>query len=212
MRKLVDFIRWKLGLTPEAASKRALSAVTIQQEDICIDCGANIGEMTAILARNGSVVHAFEPNPYAFASLQKRFESQPHVICHQAAVADRAGRSQLYLHQNSADDEVYWSNGSSLIAEKSNVSKNRTFEVETIDLSNFVKSLNQRVRVLKMDIEGAEFAVLDHLMASDTLDLIDHLFVETHDAKIPALAEIAARVRQRLAARNSSPTINLDWV
>jgi len=29
MRKIVDFIRWKLGFTPEAASRRALSAVLL---------------------------------------------------------------------------------------------------------------------------------------------------------------------------------------
>jgi len=211
MQKLIEFVRWKLGLTPEAASKRALAAVPLRPGEIGLDCGANIGDMTAVLACHGGTVHAFEPNPFAFAVLQKRFEHMPHVACHQVAISDCAGRMPLYLHQNSANDEVYWSNGSSLMAEKSNVSKTRAIEVDTIDLAHFLRGLGQEVRVLKMDIEGAEFAVLEHLIATHTLDLVDHLFVETHDEKIPGLAEIGVRVRLQLANR-VHPKIHLDWV
>lgn len=209
--KLVEFFRWKLGLTKEAASRRALAAIDLKPADTAIDCGANVGEMTAVLARNGSTVHAFEPNPHAFQVLQNRFKNQTHVICHQAAISDHAGRMPLYLHENSAGDEVYWSNGSSLLSSKGNVSPDRSVDVETVDLANFIQKAGGRIRILKMDIEGAEFSVLQRLMATGTLDLCDHIFVETHDHKIPELAEAGARIRRELLDRKATH-VHLDWV
>ncbi|GAB4165242.1 MAG: hypothetical protein Fur0032_01870 [Terrimicrobiaceae bacterium] len=211
MIKIINFLRWKLGLTSEAASQRALAAIPLSASDLAIDCGANVGAMTAILARSGATVHAFEPNPHAFEVLSNRFKGQPNVICHQAAIADQSGRVSLYLHENSATDEVYWSNGSSLIQEKGNVSKDRSVEVEAVDLADFITGLGTRVRILKMDIEGAEFAVLERLMATQTLDLCDHVFVETHDDKIPALRDIGIRVRSALRSYGARH-VNLDWV
>ena len=40
--------------------------------DVAIDCGANLGAITRIMARGGAEVHAFEPNPDAYAVLKAR--------------------------------------------------------------------------------------------------------------------------------------------
>ena len=53
---------------------------------------------------------------------------------------------------------------------------------KAIDMADF---LQRRVAasdfvVMKMDIEGAEYAVLPHLLATGAIDLVDELFVEVH--------------------------------
>lgn len=211
MQKLLEFIRWKLGLTKEDASKRALAAIPLTESDVAIDCGANVGEMTAILARNGSTVHAFEPNPHAFAALSRRFTAHPNVICHQAAVSDHAGRVRLYLHENSSQDELHWSNGSSLLADKPNISAGRSIEVDVVDLAEFLVSLPKPVKVLKLDIEGAEVDVINHLIDKDCLAQARHIFVETHESKIASLVAPTLALRDRLATVGATH-VNLDWV
>ena len=41
-------------------------------DDICIDCGANVGVYSQLFAKYGSQVYSFEPNPVAFNILKKK--------------------------------------------------------------------------------------------------------------------------------------------
>lgn len=211
MKTLLDHLRWRIGWTPEARCQRILRRVPLQPGDVTVDCGANVGDMTAILARNGATVHAFEPNPHAYAVLAAKFVGQPNVVCHNAAVGTSAGRLALYLHKNSDQDEVLWSNGSSLLADKPNVSRARSVEVDVVDLAEFLQSLSEPVKVLKIDIEGAEVDLMNHLLDTKVLVSIAHVFVETHDAKIPSLAGPTKALRKRLADSGLTQ-VNLDWV
>jgi FkbM family methyltransferase len=82
-----------------------LLAVNLEPSDIAIDCGANIGNITALLCRSGATVYAFEPNPFAFKELQKRFLGNPNVHCFQKGVLDENGMTHLYLHELSDQDK-----------------------------------------------------------------------------------------------------------
>ncbi len=211
LERAIGYAKWRLGLTPEARSKRAIRRLGLQKADTVIDCGANVGDMTAVMAESGATVHAFEPNPHACAVLREKFQSNPKVHIHEAAVHLANGTLHLYLHENSSEDEVYWSNGSSLLAEKPNVSGERFVEARTIDLAAFLDALPDRVRLLKMDIEGAEVEVLRRLIETGSLDKVDVLFVETHEKKMPWLAEATEQLKADLSAH---PTCRarFDWV
>jgi len=55
-------------------------------------------------------------------------------------------------------------------------------KIATVDLADFLK---RRLReedyvVLKMDVEGAEYEIVPHLLATGTTSLIDEFFVEVH--------------------------------
>jgi len=195
----------------EDRARRDLEAVALTAGDIAIDCGANVGKVTEKLCRNGATVYAFEPNPYAFEALQRRFAGRPNVRCIQAGVFVRDETTRLYLHENSDQDELYWSTGSSLLAFKKNVRADKYVEVPVIDLCAFIRSLNARVRVLKMDVEGVECPILKKLMETGLIHQIDHLFVETHDHKIPALKSQTDEIRTLVQERNLSH-VNLGWV
>src|SRR3546814_4893063 len=47
------------------------AAKRLRPGDIAIDCGANVGRFTRPIAEGGATVHAFEPNPDAFAELSR---------------------------------------------------------------------------------------------------------------------------------------------
>ena len=211
MKNFFEYLRWVLDLTPEARCRRILRRIRLRPGDIAIDCGANVGDMTMILAEGGADVHAFEPNPYAFEVLKKRFADAPHVTCHNAAVGSTSGRMALYLHKDSRENEVSLSNGSSLLRDKPNVSPERSIEVEVVDLVKFLKGLGKPVRVLKIDIEGSEVELMEHFIDEGCLPLAQKIFVEVHDAKIPSLVEPTARLRDRLA-KDGASHVSLDWV
>ena len=83
-RKLKSF-----GMSQEKkpAMKAFKEAVaTLQKSDIAIDCGANVGEFTRLMAKTGATVYAFEPNPIAYQELLKNTVNFPNVKAIQATV------------------------------------------------------------------------------------------------------------------------------
>ncbi len=186
--------------------------LTLGPDDIAIDCGANLGVITTVMARSGAQVHAFEPNPDAFASLKEKVGGLANVHLHQQAVLDKAGTLRLYLHLNYARNPERFSQGSSLISEKRNVDENHGVDVEVIDLCQFIEGLGRPVKLLKIDIEGAEYAVLHAMLDRGTIDLVEKVFVETHAHAIASLKDTDLRLRQRIAARGLGGKIDLNWI
>ena len=197
-------------ITKEERARRKLFSIKLKKSDIAIDCGANVGEITQHLAKFGATVYAFEPNPHAFKVLQDRFSDMQHVHCVQKGVGDKNSSMKLYFHKNSDKDEVYWSTGSSLLAFKGNVLADKYVEVEIVDLCEFIETLNHRVRVLKMDVEGVECGILEKMIHTGLINKIDYAFVETHDHKIPELKAETNAIRELIKTRKVE-NINLDW-
>jgi hypothetical protein len=125
-------------------------------DDIYIlDCGANIGLATLFFAQHypSAVIDAFEPDPANYALLQANL-----------APYQRPG---LQLHQDGAE-------ASTVMARPGDAAQ-ASVQVQARALGPY---LNRPVAMLKMDIEGAETAVLQAVQHQ--LHLVDHLFVEYH--------------------------------
>jgi FkbM family methyltransferase len=178
---------------------------------VAIDCGANVGDVTLKLARRGAKVYAFEPNPHAFKQLVERTKNFKNVTCINKGVWDRNATTQLFFHQNAAGDEVFWSFGSSIVKEKSNVNSGRSIEVEVIDLIAFIKNLNQKVDFLKMDIEGAEVEILEQFLQQALYKQVALTVVETHDRKISTQKPQMDRIRQ-IIKQKQIKNILLTWL
>src|SRR3546814_19939216 len=56
------------------------AAKRLRPGDIAIDCGANVGRFTRPIAEGGATVHAFEPNPDAFAELSRNLRSEERRV------------------------------------------------------------------------------------------------------------------------------------
>ena len=211
----VQWLKWHAGRhrTPVRQAQWRFRQVChrLGPDDTVIDCGANLGEVTARLARRGARVHAFEPDPYCFGRLQDRFGSRPNIVLHNAAVGAAGGTVRLYRSRFFAEDNALWSQSTSQYATKNNVDPSAHFDATVVDLATFVGALDGRVALLKIDIEGAEVAVLNRLIDDGLMDRIDAVFVETHERKIPELAEPTAALRQRIADLGLA-RVSLDWV
>lgn len=179
--------------------------------DIGIDCGANLGAITRVMAAHGAEIHAFEPNPVAFAALTRATAGMPNVRRHPQAVLDAPGRMTLHLHLNDALNPERFSSSSSLMPDKRNVDPGRGIEVEVIDLPAFIEALGRPVALLKIDVEGAEYAILHALIERGTIARIGRVFAETHAHAIPRLQATDADLRRRIAALGLSEKIDLTW-
>lgn len=183
----------------------------LSASSLCIDCGANVGTVTEVMAQTGATVHAFEPHPVAFKALQSKFANTPAVILHQQAVLDKKDSLKLFMYKSSSNDPLFWSQGASLYAGKDDVDGNDYVHVAAIDLVEFINNLGRDIDILKLDVEGAEYDILLKLIANDLHTKIRHILVETHDRHIPDIIPQGDIVRGLIREKNIT-NINLEWV
>jgi FkbM family methyltransferase len=184
-------------------------AASLSPLDVAIDCGASGGGATHQLAANGATVYAFEPDPHGFAALQPMFRAAANVHLRNQAVGTSAGRVALYRSARFADDPDRHVTASSVYASNT-FAGSASVEVEQIDLIEFIAAL-PHVRVLKMDIEGAEVPILERLVDTGLIYRIGYIFAETHGHIIHELAERTNALRERIVA-DELRHVTLDWV
>lgn len=187
-------------------------SVRVSGEDILIDCGANVGEITSRMAATVATIYAFEPDPYAFSALEKRFSLNRRVHPINKGVMDRQGSLEFYLFGSQKKDRIDSSVGSSFVADKNVKNSGGVVSIECVDFAEFVFGLDQTVKLVKMDIEGAEVQVLNHLIDTRAIDRIEHMIVETHEMQIPSLVEGMEALRRRISNEKLTHKIHLDWV
>lgn len=196
--------------TPQELAERQFKKIKLKKTDIAIDCGANVGSYTKYLSRNNATVYAFEPNPYAFGVLYEKFKDKANVHCINKGVMDEAGKMKLYLRKNFLENPVHWSISSSFMTISKNLDYESNLEIEVVDLCQFIESLNSRIKVLKIDVEGAEIRILKKLINTGTISKIDYVFVEMHDKWFPGLKPEADEIRDLIKTKQIK-NINLDW-
>jgi len=183
----------------------------IGKDSIVIDCGANVGDITNQFAKTGATVYSFEPDPAAYAKLEKRFKDSPNVILHQKAVWIEETQIPFFFHEARTENELELTVSSSLISNKSNVSNTNKVMVDTIDLVAFIENLDKRITLIKIDVEGAEIEILKHILEKEVYKKFDLAVVETHETKIPGHVEEVAKIKVMLEKKGIE-NIKLNWI
>ncbi|MFK7751060.1 MAG: FkbM family methyltransferase [Sedimentitalea sp.] len=181
--------------------------------DLCLDLGANVGEFTRRMAQTGADVISFEPDPGAFSVLEKTV----HGLSNVTLVAKAAGHQNdtLMLHRSdkwSAENPAERTKSSSLVNPGKSADNTNAVMVEVVDIIAFIETLDRDIRIIKMDIEGAEWAIMNRLIDHPVLDRIDCIFVETHERIDPAKYVPMFDALQERAEQLTKPYINLYWI
>jgi len=185
--------------------------------DVVFDCGANVGEVSAVLAQTGATVHAFEPDPYAFGRLSKRFKGSSNVVLHNVAVGIREGTIKLMRADNFDENPKGASVKSTVIAggRKIDEAGENAVDVELIDLPALIETTAKEhgeIAFLKMDIEGAELDLLEEMDKRSLFDSDRLTVAETHENKFKDLRDRFAAMRESITAKYPLTRVNLDWI
>lgn len=157
---------------------------------LIIDCGANIGLSIIYFKKNfpKAKIIAFEPDDKIFKYLEYNINSF------------ELSNVELYKKAcwNKETTINFFSEGADAGRTANENDKTNVTVVETTRLKNFLK---EEVEFLKIDIEGAEFEVLED--AKDLLFNVNNIFVEYHsftgkEQKLPELVAILKSAGFRL--------------
>lgn len=201
----------------KAAAEGFLAGVVamLRPGDLVLDCGANVGAVTAVLAASPADVVCFEPDPYAFGRLRERAAAFPRVELVNAAVGTSAGTVRLMRAANFDDNPAGASVKSTILTGGRMIDEAEGIAVPLIDFPAWLEArIAERgeIAFVKMDIEGAELDLLEELDRRGILDHIRCLVAETHERKFRDLRPRYRALREALAAKYPAGKINLDWI
>ena len=201
----------------KAWSEGYMTAITalLRPGDLVMDCGANMGVVTELLAATGADVLAYEPDPYAFSILEQKFANTPNVTLINAAVGVGAGTIRLMRADNFGDNPDGASVKSTILDGGRRIDAANAVEVTLLDFPTLVRehvSARGEIAFIKMDVEGAELDILEILDREDLFTNIRALVAETHERKFKDLRDRYKALREVVAAKYPAGKVNLDWI
>jgi FkbM family methyltransferase len=165
----------------------------VRPGDVVVDVGANHGFATCHFARRGARVLAFEPSPEVYAMLAVNVAANRlggQVTAFQEALLDRDGTATLFVTPVLGGGMSTLDHG---FAEALSLPLTGRPEVRTRTLAGVLATQGvDRVRLLKLDCEGSELAILRSLDRG-VLDRIDAIAVEYHPQSYP-LADLVGLI------------------
>mgnify|MGYP001177687425 CR=1 FL=1 len=180
---------------------------------VFIDAGANIGQSVKSFTDNFPdakeyKIFSFEPASTERIKsrlkkvINKRKKQGYNIEYHKKAVWIYDGEVTFYEQDNE---------GSTTEKTKNNITsktrKTKEKKVECIDLAKFIDDLpDDAYIILKLDIEGGEYKVIDHLDKQGALKKVSEVFIELHACKIKSCTiEDDYALLETLAKHNLSP-------
>jgi len=164
-----------------------------------LDGGTHLGQGLKQIMRKHQAdsswqIHTWEANPYTYTRFMQK-NTQNFVQSHNQALSDHDGHITL----NVETAETKYQKGPAPIGQGSSILDLKRWQsgphigvfeeqvtVPCVDFANWIKNncKSNDLIVCKLDIEGAEYSVLDRMIELDVLHWIDYLYVEWHASMI----------------------------
>jgi FkbM family methyltransferase len=169
--------------------RRSLDGFAVQKELIHKDDAVifDVGASTGTVAKTyrqlfpRARIHCFEPFPGSFEILQRNTAGDSLIALHKCAVSDRSGVATLNANAAPATSSLletdnhasaYWTDESLFVTTE-------RIEVETVTLDAFCEAQKiPLIDILKLDVQGAEIAILTGAERLLSENLISCIFTE----------------------------------
>jgi len=183
--------RWVRGLGARMDARRGLKSrdpfvvtrkLVTRSEPVIFDVGAHIGDTVAKYRSlfPSAHIHCFEPFPDSFDRLATRLTRVPRTHLHRLALMEHEGSTKLHVNRSVATNSTlpsdargafYWG--------EQKLETEATIDVvaSTIDQVRDRESVNH-IDILKIDVQGAEYAVLRGADATLRQHAVDVLYME----------------------------------
>ena len=152
---------------------------------VFIDVGANNGKAYRFFNKYFSVKRfdyiLIEPNKFLKNKLNKLKKKNVKILNKAAHIKD--GNCLFYNFSNKKSNQL--ESGMIKINNDWHLSlndKKKAIKIKTFNFSNFLTKLKKKYKfiIVKMDVEGSEYKILNHLFLKNTLNFINFLFIEFH--------------------------------
>lgn len=145
-----------------------LNKINFSKDDVVIDIGANVGELSLWLSRQGvNQVYSYEPDKVEYSALAKNCEKNPNIVPFQMAMFSTVGKMKLYSDNKNGDSGLIFSGR-----------YEEEYEVDVATLDCMINELGlKKIKVLKIEAEGAEPEIL-YGISVDMLKRIEYITID----------------------------------
>ena len=156
-----------------------LDKIDFAPGDVVLDIGAHVGIVSIYLAKKYPFLRiiAYEPMPVNFERLQRNVKSNGvQNIAGRSMGVSRDGRQiEMTIHRGNTGGATTW-------MKELYLADHTVYKAPTMMLDEILdqEGIFEKLKLLKMDIEGMEHEVL---MGTDVLPLVDYLGIEMHTNK-----------------------------
>jgi len=179
-----------------AGVERAVRALPSGSRVVVLDVGANDGDWSAQTFQSLRRIQPagarlrlvmFEPQPWFVAPLSNIVASSTrHSVAEHVRAAAWTQAANLTFYVASGAERMKRSRTATLVADHAAAHRNvARLIVEAIDLAEYLLRVRAELLVLKLDVEGAEFALVPELLRRRALCRVTHLRVEWHLSSMP---------------------------
>lgn len=167
------------------------------ENSLVFDLGGYRGQWSSdIFAKYSCQIHVFEPVDEFAEAIKVRFARNQKIFVHQFGLADRNQIVKIGLAHDCSS------------AFKPTI---RMVEGTLIHAASFLQENNiQAIDLMKINIEGGEYDLLEHLIESGCISRIRNIQVQFHDF-VPGAKRRMAMIQDRLA-RTHYPTYQYTFV
>jgi FkbM family methyltransferase len=158
----------------------------LTDKSLVLDLGGYEGQWASdIYARYLCEIFVFEPVMEFAAKIRTRFQRNPRIRVVEAAVGE--GNGEFSIHFAADASSVY------------DVESSRTTVVKKLDLLEYLNGLGVGdVDLVKMNIEGGEYELLEYLIKANALPRFRNLQIQFHRC-VPDFEQRATEIRKQLA-------------
>lgn len=182
--------------------KEFLRLVDLGHGDLVLDLGANVGEVSNFFLTKNCTVKAYEANPVCIEFLNKRFQGNNNIQIFHKAVSNNDGEISFFIASNSL---------SSSIINRDEKYETTEIRCPSVNISSILSKSPIKVKLIKMDIEGGEYDILDELLKPENIQKFEFCAVEVHYDKIPGLVKRHEDVVRKIKLQNVEEKFFLNW-
>ena len=158
---------------------------------IFIDCGGNVGQWVKKIRSHKSyrryrkyIIYSFEPLDF----VSKEYRDREDIIFSNKAIWVYDGEIDFYIDRRIQNNPKCCPTGNTIIKKKKtgHLDKEHPIKVPCLDFSKWIIENfdKEDYIILKMDIEGAEYKVLNKMIKHKSIEYINELMIEFHRNKI----------------------------
>ena len=184
-------------------------------EKFFIDCWMNVWLITDIARKIWMEVYWFEPNPTALKYiLSKKYEKDDKVHIYPYAVSDEEWEFDFY-----SDTQWLFDQWASIIQEFAEIEGggrlSNSIKVKVEKLTKIIKNdilpKHKHIHMIKIDIEWAEFWVVNDIIDESLYKDVSYIVVETHERFFKNWNQMLKDLKNKISDNNIK-NIYLDWI
>lgn len=158
----------------------------LNKDSVVFDLGGYKGEFAAdIYNKYQSTIYVFEPIQSFYNIIKQQFADNPKIKAFQYGLAGQDQTMQISLTDNSSS--VY-------------IKSKLTETIQLKSIADFIKTNNiDHIDLIKINIEGGEYDVLEALIEHNMLPLFTDLQIQFHDFIIPNATERMKKIQAELS-------------